>query len=158
MRYSAEDLFYYIYAYLYSNKYRTRYAQFLKSDYPRIPYPASNDIFWALSKLGQRLCAIHIIDDNTSVEPHFCTVGGNNVDKPKWKDDKVYINKESYFYDVSEVTWNFMIGGYSPLQRWFKERKGMALEQEDILHYQRMINAIDATQRIMDDIDAVIEL
>lgn len=156
--YSAEDLFYYIYAYLYSNKYRTRYAQFLKSDYPRIPYPASNDIFWALSKLGQRLCAIHIIDDNTSVEPHFCTVGGNNVDKPKWKDDKVYINKESYFYDVSEVTWNFMIGGYSPLQRWFKERKGMALEQEDILHYQRMINAIDATQRIMDDIDAVIEL
>jgi predicted helicase len=35
---SPEDIFYYVYGILYSNVYRKKYAEFLKIDFPRVPF------------------------------------------------------------------------------------------------------------------------
>ena len=64
---------------------------------------------------------------------------------------------------MPEVAWNFYIGGYQPAQRWLKERspkKGrdiIKLDFEDILHYQRIIVALVETDRLMQEIDEVVE-
>lgn len=77
--------------------------------------------------------------------------------KPAYKNGKVYINKEQYFEGVPEFAWNFYIGGYQPLQKWLKDRKGRKLSDEDIVHYQKIVVALTETDRLMKEIDEVFE-
>jgi len=154
---TPESLFDYIYAVLHAPKYRTRYAEFLKSDFPRIPYPENPTMFHALAKKGEELRELHLmesplLDNRVTTYP---VDGDHMVEKPRFEDGKVYINTTQYFGNVSEVSWNFYIGGYQPAQKWLKDRKGRNLSIDDIRHYQRIIIALTETPRIMAEIDEI---
>ncbi len=106
-------------------------------------------------------CEQSILLENPIVEEYITAypVDGNNVvEKPQYKDGKVYINKEQYFDKVPEIAWTFYIGGYQPAQKWLKDRKGRELSVDDILHYQKIIVALTETDRIMKEIDKAVEL
>jgi predicted helicase len=154
---TPERLFDYIYAVLHCPSYRKRYAEFLKSDFPRIPYPDDPAIFSALAEKGAELRALHLmesdkLDDLITTYP----VGGDNeVVKPRYENGNVYINATQYFGNVPEVAWNFYIGGYQPAQKWLKDRKGRTLEVDDIMHYQRIIVALTETDRLMQEINTI---
>jgi predicted helicase len=153
------DILDYIYAVLHSPAYRERYKEFLKIDFPRVPYPESKETFWQLVKLGAELRTIHLLE-NPIVEKYITAypIDGNNVvEKLQYKDGNVYINKEQYFGKVPEIAWTFYIGGYQPAQKWLKDRKGRELSVDDILHYQKIIVALTETDRIMNEIDTVVE-
>lgn len=79
-----------------------------------------------------------------------------NVDLSK--EGKVYINETQYFDNVPELAWNFYIGGYQPAQKWLKDRKDRELDFDDVLHYQKMIVALTETDRLMKEIDKVLEI
>ena len=148
----------YIYAILHSPSYRKKYNEFLKIDFPRIPYPEDKEVFWKLVKLGGELRTIHLLE-NPIIEEYITSYpidGSNVVEKTQYKDGKVFINKEQYFDGVPEVAWNFYIGGYQPAQKWLKDRKGRELSVDDILHYQKIIVALTETDRIMKEIDKVV--
>ena len=155
--FSPIDILDYIYAVLHSPAYREKYKEFLKIDFPRVPYPKDKEKFWALVKLGGELRQIHLLE--SPVVENYITqypVGGDNiVEKPKFVNGKVYINDTQYFEGVPEVAWNFYIGGYQPAQKWLKDRKGRKLEFDDILHYQKIIVALTETDRIMKEVDVV---
>ena len=177
------DLLDYIYAVLHSPGYREKYKEFLKIDFPRVPYPKDANTFWQLVKLGGEIRQIHLLESPT-VENYITQypVDGNNVvDKIRFspspplegcpKDGvvnspppeewsltgvgKVYINETQYFADVPDTAWNFYIGGYQPAQKWLKDRKGRKLEFDDILHYQKIIVALSETARLMKEIDGI---
>ena len=154
------DILDYIYGVLHSNKYRTKYKEFLKIDFPRIPYPENADYFFKVAQLGKQLREIHLLE--SPVVNEFITsypVGGDNeVVKPEYKDNKVYINKTQYFDNVPEIAWNFYIGGYQPAQKWLKDRRGRILSYEEILHYQKIVVALTKTHEIMQAIDDVVEV
>lgn len=59
------------------------------------------------------------------------------------------VHANQYFDSTPEVSWGFYIGGYQPAQKWFKDRKGRALSFEDVKHYQRILNILAETDRIM---------
>ena len=61
------------------------------------------------------------------------------------------------FSGVPEAVWDFHIGGYQVCYKWLKNRKGRALSDEDVAHYQRIVVALNETIRIMAEIDEVIE-
>ncbi|MGD9581030.1 MAG: type ISP restriction/modification enzyme, partial [Vampirovibrionia bacterium] len=151
------DILDYIYAVLHSPTYREKYKEFLKIDFPRVPYPTNQETFWQLAKLGGELRQIHLLE--SSVVEKYITqypVSGNNeVTKIAYTEGKVYINETQHFNNVPEVAWNFYIGGYQPAQKWLKDRKGRKLEFEDILHYQKIIVALTETDRIMKQIDLI---
>jgi predicted helicase len=150
------DILDYIYAVLHSPTYRDKYKEFLKIDFPRVPYPKI-EVFWQLVKLGGELRQIHLLESPT-VEKYITQypIGGNNeVTKPKYEDGKVFINETQYFDNVPEVAWNFYIGGYQPAQKWLKDRKERTLEFDDILHYQKIIVALSETDRLMKEIDKI---
>ncbi len=153
------DILDYIYGVLHSNKYRNKYKEFLKIDFPRIPYPENADYFFKVAQLGKQLREIHLLE--SPVVNEFITsypVGGDNeVVKPEYKDNKVYINKTQYFDNVPEIAWNFYIGGYQPAQKWLKDRKGGILSYEDVMHYQKIIKALTETHTTMQQIDEIIE-
>ncbi len=151
------DLMDYIYAVLHSPTYREKYKEFLKIDFPRIPYPKDQETFWKLVKLGGEIRQIHLLE--SSAVDKFITQyqvdGDNNVVKPVFHDGKVYINENQYFDNVPQVAWDFYIGGYQPAQKWLKDRKDRKLEFDDILHYQKIIVALTETHRLMQEIDKI---
>lgn len=157
--YSELDLFYYIYAILYSNSYRKKYFDFLKTDFPRIPFVEKDkiDIFWKLVYIGERLVKLHLFcEDALSLENNIFFDNGRTVIKVSFKNGRVYINKQSFFRDVSYEDWTFMIGGYAPLQYWFRDRKGDTLSDEEIHHYCEMINVVKRTQILMKEIEEIV--
>jgi predicted helicase len=158
-KFSPIDIQDFIYSVFYSNKYRVKYKDFLKLDLPRVPYPTNKDTFWKLVELGSQLRQIHLLE-SPKIEQYITKYpisGTNEVDKIKYSESKVYINETQYFEGVPEVAWTFYIGGYQPAQKWLKDRKGRTLNFEDILQYQKIIVALVETDRLMKEIDAVIE-
>ena len=153
------DLLDYIYAVLHSPKYRETYKEFLKIDFPRVPYPTDIDLFWKMVELGGQIRRIHLMEADVLNTPvtTYPVDGENEVTKPAYKNGKVYINKEQYFDGVPELAWNFYIGGYQPLQKWLKDRKGRMLSDEDIVHYQKIVVALIETDRLMKEIDEIFE-
>lgn len=149
-----QDLFDYIYAVLHSPSYRERYKEFLKIDFPRIPYPTDWEKFRDLAEKGEELRLLHLMDDLPSkTGVTFPVAGSLRVDCYRWQDNRVYINAEQYFEGVPESAWQFFIGGYQPAQKWLKDRKGMTLSFEDVKHYGRIIYVLQQTERIMQEID-----
>jgi predicted helicase/very-short-patch-repair endonuclease len=161
------DILDYIYAVLHSPTYREKYKEFLKIDFPRVPYPKDNDTFWQLVKLGGEIRQIHLLESPT-VEKYITQYpedGNNTVTKSKFISSppleglgvvgKVYINDTQYFDNVPQIAWEFFIGGYQPAQKWLKDRKERTLEFDDILHYQKIIVALSETDRLMNEINKI---
>jgi hypothetical protein len=151
------DILDYIYAVLHSPTYREKYKEFLKIDFPRVPFPKDKATFAKLVKLGGQIREIHLLE--SAVVENYITqypIDGNNmVGKVKYQDGKVYINESQYFDNVPLIAWEFYIGGYQPAQKWLKDRKDRALDFDDILHYQKIIVALSETARLMKEIDRI---
>ena len=144
-----EDLFAYIYAALYSPVYRERYAEFLKADFPRIPFTKDRDTFLKLATLGQQLIDLHLMRSPELDNPisRFCGKGDSAVTKIEYDADRgrVSINPTQYFDGVTPDLWSYQIGGYHVLSKWLKDRKGRFLTSADTIHYSRIVTALART-------------
>ena len=151
------DLLDYIYATLHSPAYRQKYREFLKIDFPRVPYPADQKQFRALAKLGAELRALHLMESpklNTLITT-YPQPGDNIVTAIQFAEGKVSINKTQHFTNVPQTAWTFQIGGYQPAQKYLKDRKNRALTSDEIKHYQKVIVALTETAGVMDEIDKI---
>jgi len=162
------DILDYIYAVLHSGNYREKYKEFLKIDFPRVPYPKDKNKFWQLVQLGREIRQIHLLE-SPIVEDYITTYpkdGDNTITTKVGKKDwelfdeekrlgRIWINEEQYFDNIPLVAWEFYIGGYQPAQKWLKDRKERILEFDDILHYQKIIVALTETDRLMKEIDKI---
>jgi predicted helicase len=154
---SPEEILYYIYALLYSNTYRTKYAEFLEIDFPRIPFTTNYKLFIKLGKLGQQLAALHLLksDELNKTVSKFPLEGDNKVVRLKYEDEKVWINDDQYFDGVKEEVWKYQIGGYQVCEKWLKDRKGRTLTIEEIQTYCKVVTALYQTMRVQNNIDTL---
>ena len=127
---TPEQVFDYIYGVLHTPSYREKYKEFLKIDFPRIPYP-----------------------ENKEQATSFDIEGDNAVSEIRFEKEKVYINKTQYFGNVPELAWNFYIGGYQPAQKWLKDRKNRTLTYDEISHYRKIIAILIETHKLMQNLD-----
>ncbi|MEZ6030887.1 MAG: type ISP restriction/modification enzyme [Hyphomonadaceae bacterium] len=148
-------VFDYIYGVLHCPAYRETYAEFLKIDYPRIPWPATPDVFWEVSYKGEQLRRLHLMEPVAIGKTPYPFVGDGNTDvgKIEFRDGAVWINATQRFENAPDVSWSFYVGGYQPAQKWLKDRKGRSLDFEDVKHYQRILKVLAETDRIMKTID-----
>ncbi len=167
-----ENIFHYAYAVFHSPTYRERYAEFLKSDFPRLPITSDKDLFKSLAEKGEELVQLHLMESplltNPASYPRFDVEGSNEVVKVRFAEPKpatgkepavpgrVYINKEQFFEGIEPEQWEFHIGGYQVLEKWLKDRKGSKLTWDDIQHYQKITVALNETMRLMAEIDSMI--
>jgi len=158
---TAEDIFSYIYAILHSPGYRSRYADFFKTDFPRVPLPGNLKLFRSLSRLGGELFALHLLESPRLNTPLSTYIGSANpeVEKSSHARDTVWLDKAQTrgFRGVPDDVWDFHIGGYQVCEKWLKDRKGHTLSKDDIVHYQKIVVALSETIRLMKEIDEVIE-
>ena len=140
---------------LHAPNYRETYKEFLKIDFPRVPYPPSPDVFWGVSAKGTQLRKLHLMEDAAiGAAPYqFEGDGDSIVGKIKYEAGRVSINDAQGFNGVPEIAWNFYIGGYQPAQKWLKDRKGRQLTWDDIRHYQKIVKILSETDRIMKTIE-----
>lgn len=154
---TPEEIFYYIYAVLYSNSYRTKYAEFLKIDFPRVPFTKDYKIFLKMGKYGRRLVDLHLLKSSELDPPsvRFQGKGDNRVERLLYNETerRVYINAAQYFEGIEQDIWKYQIGGYRVLEKWLKERKKRILTLEDIQHYCHAAAAIRKTTEIQEEID-----
>jgi predicted helicase len=158
--FGPEDIFNYAYAVFHSPTYRTRYAEFLKIDFPRLPLTSDKELFKALAEKGAELVTLHLMESPTLNKPitKYPVTGSNEVDKVAYdeKTQRVYINKTQYFEGVSPEVWNFHIGGYQVCHKWLKDRKGRKIGVDDSTYYQKIVVALKETIRLMAEIDELI--
>jgi predicted helicase len=158
--FGPEDVFNYAYAVFHSPTYRTRYAEFLKIDFPRLPLTSDKELFKALAAKGAELVSLHLMDSPmlNNLVTRYPIAGSNTVDKVTYdeKNQRVYINKTQYFEGVPPEVWDFHIGGYQVCQKWLKDRKGRTLTYDDLTHYQKIVVALKETIRLMAGIDELI--
>ena len=180
--FGPEDVLHYIYAVFYSPTYRERYDQFLRSDFPRVPIPGDPDMFRALARLGQRVTNAHLMNSTLeNASPVGFPIAGDNLiesahpkyyaadEKPPGESEpleigRVYISKSNkrsgkrgqYFDGISSEVWEFCIGGYRPMDKWLKERRGRTLSFDDLDYYRRIAAAIQETILLMQEVDTTI--
>jgi len=160
---TPETILHYIYAVFHSPGYRSRYAEFLKIDFPRLPLTGNMELFRALARLGGELVALHLLE-SLKVDLFITEyIGGRapEVEKVSWTNGTVWLDKmqTTGFKGVREEVWNFHIGGYQVCHKWLDDRRkaGRTLSKDDIAHYQKIVVALSETIRLMKEIDEVIE-
>ncbi len=154
--YSPEEILGYIYAVLHCPAYRKRYAEFLRIDFPRIPFPERAGDFEALSRLGWSLIEAHLLRNapKRGLAAYHGT-GDHVVEKVRYssKEEAVWINKNQHFAPVPAPVWAFRIGGYQVLDKYLKSRKGRKLSLDEITHLGRIADALAFTIERMERID-----
>ena len=171
---APKEVLHYVYAIFYSLDYRRRYRELLSVDFPRVPLPGSLDLFRKLAEAGRELLSLHVLESPKLRKPITSYAGPRTpeVARVGWSDSTVWLDagktsaRESHratkrgtmgFRDVPEEVWDFHIGGYQVCHKWLKDRKGRTLSNKDIVHYQKIVVALNETIRIMAEIDEVIE-
>jgi len=153
------EIFYYIYAVLYSPTYRQRYEEFLKIDFPKIPLPNDYEAFKALSNLGKELVDFHLLKHPAlqKTEIGFPESGSNSVERVRYDEatQGVYINKDQYFDGISREVWEYHVGAYQVMEKYLKDRKGRKLSLDEINHYMKVAKAIRLTIGLQGKVDEV---
>lgn len=150
----------YVYGYLHSLTYRTKYKDFLNADFPRVPYPNDPEHFKAIAGLGTQLRQLHLLthpsihDKITS----FPEAGTDIVGKASYKKDRVYINDTQYWDGVPKEVWEFYVGGYQPAQKYLKDRKDHKLTTTEFENYEKMIVSLSETIKLMKEIDKLMSV
>lgn len=152
-----EEIFDYVYAILYAPSYRERYADFLRLDFPRIPFTADGEIFTALAGLGRRLVALHLLTSPELEVPlaRFEGQGENRVTRLQYEagTKRLFINPSQYFAPVPPEVWEYLIGGYQVCKKWLQDRRGHMLSLDEIRTYCRIVTALAKTFSLQGEID-----
>ncbi|TXE88116.1 N-6 DNA methylase [Campylobacter volucris] len=159
-KFSPKDILGYIYAVLFHKNYREKYLDFLKIDFPKIPFVKDKKTFKKLSKLGLKLIDLHLLKDeelDSSVgEALIKNTKNKNLKIEKIKYDKttkeLFINENLYFNEVSPEIYEFKIGGYAVLDKYLKSHKE---EEIDHAHFTLIIQTLDATLKIQNEISKI---
>lgn len=157
----SEEIFHYIYAVLYSNIYREKYAEFLKIDFPRIPFTKDYKLFQKMSEYGNRLVDLHLLKSPELDKPaaRFQGKGDSRVIKLRYdnKAELLYINETQYFEGIKPEVFEYQIGGYQVCEKWLKDRKDRTLTLDEIQTYCRIVTSLQKTISYTKAIDEIYE-
>ena len=153
-----DEILFYVYSILYCNNYRQTYFDFLKVDFPRVPFTADGVLFQQMAALGKRLVDLHLLR-SPELEQPIARFEGKGEDRtiatPKYdpKTNRVWINATYYFEGITPEVWQYQIGGYQVLDKYLKARKGRNLE--DPRNILRVATALAKTIEVQKEIDAL---
>ena len=143
---NPDSIFAYIYGTLSSNTYRTKYVEFLKSDFPKIPFTADRKLFFKMADVGAGLVRLHtLFKTNGKARARFHGTGSDRIEKAVFDDEqqRIMINDSQFFAKVDSGVWNFHLGGFQTAKRFLDRRKGSILE--DSSYYCQLLNVISET-------------
>jgi len=160
---TPEEILAYIYAVLYHPEYRKRYLEYLKIDYPKIPFTDDKEIFYELVKYGYELINLHLMREIPSYNEIFLNFEGDNyskvveklASKNRYKNNRLYINKSLFIEGVEKEVWEYKIGSYQVIDKWLKYRISRELSVEELEHLEKMVKIIKRTIEIQNNLKKI---
>ena len=161
---SPEAIFHYIYGVLHAPTYREKYVEFLRTDFPRVPFTTDKELFAELAASGKRLADLHLLK-SPELDPPTCRFEGQGdmvVARTKARgfrydleEQRMYVNRTQYFGPIPSRVCKYRIGGYQVCDKWLKDRKERCLDLDDVRTYCRMVTAIGLTITIQERINGL---
>jgi predicted helicase len=152
---TPEHILYYSYAILFCNVYRQNYSEFLKFDFPRIPFTSNFKLFLGLSELGEELAQIHLLKHKSVSKSvaKYRGKGDDKIEKLKYIQESgcIFINETNYFEGISLDTWNYTVGGYQVLDKYLKSREDKLMK--DPSHFCKIVTSLTFTIQIQRKLD-----
>jgi predicted helicase len=173
--FGPEDIFHYAYAIFHCPTYRQRYAEFLNLEFPRLPVTQNKKLFADLVAIGAELVDLHLLrptgangiggaggaialtqSANRGIK--YRGSGSNTVERVNYVESsgRVNINDGQYFEGMDKSIWEMEVCGYRPAKDWLNARKRRKLVADEIQYYMRIIIALRETERIMKQVDRLI--
>ena len=157
---SAIDVFDYIYGILHDPVYYETYKQYLCRDFSRVPiinepeedrtdlsFFVSEEMYREYVSIGKRLRQLHLMDIRIPatilLEPN--TPDNMEIGAVKYQNGVLQLNSNKKILGISQDVWDFQIGGYNVLAKWFKEHKGEALSVDSFGHIEDIVGIITET-------------
>lgn len=143
------QVFNYIYAILHDPNYRTRFNDLLKRDFPRVPvinnvddkdnpnaFYVSEERFYTYAEYGEKLRKLHLMETSISIDLELKNDEEKNMEicTTKYKDGILEINDSTVIEGIPHDVWDFRVGGYQVLDKWFKSHKGQILTLDKFDH------------------------
>jgi hypothetical protein len=154
---TPEQILGYIYAILYSPSYRNKYYEYLKINFPKIPFTSEKETFFNISSIGQELIKLHLMEIIPNCNEIYLDSIGNSTNqkelftiikinsKNRYKEQKIYLNNHLYINGISEDIWNYTIGGYQVLDKWIKARIDYECSKDELEHLVNTCKIIKKT-------------
>ena len=153
---SAEEIFDYCYGVLYDTKYREKYNEFLKRDYPRVSIIENKEMFDKYVQAGSSLRKLHLMETNVIKDLSIESSDNNlSIEQVKYIDEKLYINKNTAIIGISEEIFNYYIGGYQVIDKWLKSHKGETLNYDNFTHLKKIAGIVEETINIQNQLRGI---
>lgn len=152
---SPEELLSYVYGVLNSKSYRSQFADWLKIDFPKIPYPKNNDMFEKISSAGMKLIDLHLMGSQLPIQVGFEVPGENEIKSISYLKGNIWINKDQCFSNVPKSVWDYEVCGYKVIDKWLKIRKGRKLSSSEVEYLMQVIETIRETIKLCSEIDDI---
>jgi len=149
------DIFHYVYAVLHDPRYRQKYAQNLKRDFPRIPL---HDDFWRWATWGKQLITLHI--DYETAPPYPLRRDDKPLKNPAAKPKvKLKADKTAGKIEIDEITtlseipvqaWEYQLGNRSALEWILDQYKEKTPSDKTILEKFNRYQFADYKEQVID--------
>ncbi|MDR3186638.1 MAG: hypothetical protein LBU04_07600, partial [Christensenellaceae bacterium] len=148
------EVFDYCYGVLFDPKFRKKYNEFLKRDFPRVPIIENKDQFFKYKKAGERLRLAHLMHTDIRLDLEIETEGSKNmnIEQVRYVDEKLYINKTTAIIGIPSDVYNYYIGGYQVIDKWFKGHKNEILTIEYFNHIEKIAAILKTTIEIQNEL------
>src|SRR5262249_45448245 len=140
-----------------------RYADQLKTDFPRLPLTSDAALFRALCALGARLLALHLMRSPPPPRISYPIAGSHRVERVRYippsadrEPGRVWLNATQHVEGVTPAVWGAAIGGYRVAQKWLKDRTGRTLTRDELEQYQSVLVALRTAEAVGKQFDAAI--
>jgi len=170
-----EEILGYIYAILYTPSYRTKYYEYLKIDYPKIPFTDNIEMFKKLSALGTKLIELHLmnnIPNDGNIILDFAKPNSENDNdlgeisyaikkipsKQRYKNEAIYLNEDLCIKNITEDVWNYSIGGYQVIDKWLKYRVDYECSRGELEHLVNVCKIIRETIKLQNVLEEIYEI
>ena len=161
------QVFDYVYGILHDPVYCEKYAQYLCRDFPRVPvinepenvrdedaFFVSEELFWKYVSAGEKLRKLNLLQIKSpatlSIEPN--TPDNMEIGAVKYKNGELLLNANKRIKGISADVWEYQIGGYQVLDKWFKEHRGEALTIESFTHIENVVGLLAETIKVQDEL------
>lgn len=146
---TPEEIFDYCYGVLNDLGYRKKYNEFLKLDYPKVPIIKDKESFTKYINAGNQLRKLHLMETDIVKDLRIESENNNLViEQVKYNNGKLYINKQTALFGITDEIWNFYLGGYQVIDKWLKSHKGETLNYENFNHIKKVAGIIEETIKI----------
>lgn len=137
---TKEHIFYYVYGFLHSEQYQTKFAAELKKSLPRISFPDKVGDFLKFYNAGKKLAELHLHYEDVPAYPDVCIEAdeeeGDSFDfysvqkmrfLSKTQKDTIIYNGHIRISGIPEKAYGYVVNGKSAIE-WIMERYQMTID------------------------------